>query len=133
MELNISGTLAILVITWLVVQAIKSTKINNHLLPLLSVVIGIAVAFIISFYTKDTKLVQDIVVGAFTGFGATGVNETITKSITAIFDGFAKTFTSDVSSDAKEAVMSDEGLLDKSEAKEADSHENTPTDTTTVS
>lgn len=122
MELSISGTLAILVITWLVVQAVKATKINNHLLPLLSVVVGIAVAFIISFYTNDTKLVQDVVIGAFTGFGATGVNETITKSITSIFDGFARTFSSDVSSEVDEVVN---GVENKT--KEADSNEVTPT------
>lgn len=122
MELNISGTLAILVITWLVVQAVKATKLNNHLLPLLSVVVGIAVAFIISFYTNDTKLVQDVVIGAFTGFGATGVNETITKSISSIFDGFAKTFSSDISSDADEVISDVEN-----KTKEANSDEVTPT------
>ena len=104
MTLNISTSIAILVITWLIVQVLKPTKINNHLLPLLSVIIGAIVAVALSFYTKDTKLVQDIVIGAFTGFGATGINETATKSISAIIDGFVSSFTKDSPSvEVKEA------------------------------
>lgn len=42
--------------------------------------------------THDTKLVQDVVLGVWAGFASTGLNETATKSITSIIDGFANGF-----------------------------------------
>lgn len=92
MTFNVDSNIAILVIVWLVVQVIKPTKINNNLLPLMAVIIGALVAVGLSFYTKDTKLVQDIVLGVWAGFASTGLNETATKSITSIVDGFANGF-----------------------------------------
>ncbi|MBK0040274.1 MULTISPECIES: holin [unclassified Leuconostoc] len=92
MTLNIDSNIAILVVTWLIVQVLKPTKINNHLLPLLAVVIGAIVASGLSFYTNDSKLVQDLVLGVWAGFASTGLNETATKSITTIIDGFANGF-----------------------------------------
>ena len=97
MTFNIDSNIAILVVTWLIVQVLKPTKINNHLLPLLAVVIGAIVASGLSFYTNDSKLVQDLVLGVWAGFASTGLNETATKSITTIIDGFANGF-----SDSKE-------------------------------
>lgn len=61
MTFNIDSNIAILLITWLVVQVLKPTKINNHLLPLIAVVAGALVAVALSLYTNDTKLVQDLV------------------------------------------------------------------------
>ncbi|MBZ6000969.1 hypothetical protein [Leuconostoc gelidum] len=92
MTFNIDSNIAILIITWLVVQVLKPTKINNHLLPLVAVVIGALVAVTLSLYTKDTKLVQDVVLGVWAGFASTGLNETATKSITSIIDGFSNGF-----------------------------------------
>ncbi|TPF02342.1 phage holin family protein [Leuconostoc mesenteroides] len=92
MTFNVDSNIAILVIVWLIVQVLKPTKINNHLLPLIAVVVGALVAIGLSFYTKDTKLVQDIVLGVWAGFASTGLNETATKSITSIIDGFANDF-----------------------------------------
>lgn len=92
MTFNVDSNIAILVIVWLVVQVLKPTKINNHLLPLIAVIVGALVAIGLSFYTKDTKLVQDIVLGVWAGFASTGLNETATKSITSIIDGFANGF-----------------------------------------
>lgn len=92
MTFNIDSNIAILVVTWLVVQVLKPTKINNHLLPLLAVVIGALVAVGLSFYTNDNKLIQDLVLGVWAGFASTGLNETATKSITSIVDGFANGF-----------------------------------------
>lgn len=92
MTFNVDSNIAILVIVWLVVQVIKPTKINNNLLPLMAVIIGVLVAIGLSLYTKDTKLVQDIVLGVWAGFASTGLNETATKSITSIIDGFANGF-----------------------------------------
>ena len=92
MTFNVDSNIAILVIVWLIVQVLKTTKINNHLLPLIAVVVGALVAVGLSFYTKDTKLVQDIVLGVWAGFASTGLNETATKSITSIIDGFANGF-----------------------------------------
>ncbi|MDP0487134.1 phage holin family protein [Leuconostoc mesenteroides] len=90
MTFNVDSNIAILVIVWLIVQVLKPTKINNHLLPLIAVIVGALVAIGLSFYTKDTKLVQDIVLGVWAGFASTGLNETATKSITSIIDGFGK-------------------------------------------
>ncbi|MDC2805542.1 phage holin family protein [Leuconostoc suionicum] len=92
MTFNVDSNIAILVIVWLIVQVLKPTKINNHLLPLIAVIVGATVATGLSFYTKDTKLVQDIVLGVWAGFASTGLNETATKSITSIIDGFANGF-----------------------------------------
>ncbi|WP_353894727.1 hypothetical protein [Leuconostoc mesenteroides] len=92
MTFNVDSNIAILVIVWLVVQVIKPTKINNNLLPLMAVIVGALVAIGLSFYTKDTKVVQDIVLGVWAGFASTGLNETATKSITSIIDGFANGF-----------------------------------------
>ncbi|MBZ1509185.1 phage holin family protein [Leuconostoc mesenteroides] len=92
MTFNVDSNIAILVIVWLIVQVLKPTKIDNHLLPLIAVVVGSLVAIGLSFYTKDTKLVQDIVLGVWAGFASTGLNETATKSITSIIDGFANGF-----------------------------------------
>ncbi|ASR69281.1 phage holin family protein [Leuconostoc mesenteroides] len=92
MTFNVDSNIAILVIVWLIVQVLKPTKINNHLLPLIAVIVGALVAIGLSFYTKDTKLVQDIVLGVWAGFASTGLNETATKSVTSIIDGFANGF-----------------------------------------
>ncbi|ARN63710.1 hypothetical protein BMS97_06175 [Leuconostoc mesenteroides subsp. mesenteroides] len=92
MTFNVDSNIAILVIVWLIVQVLKPTKINNHLLPLIAVIVGALVATGLWFYTKDTKLVQDIVLGVWAGFASTGLNETATKSITSIIDGFANGF-----------------------------------------
>lgn len=92
MTFNIDSNIAILVIVWLIVQVLKPTKINNHLLPLIAVIAGALVAIGLSLYTKDTKLVQDMVLGVWAGFASTGLNETATKSITSIIDGFANGF-----------------------------------------
>ncbi|WP_338753106.1 phage holin family protein [Leuconostoc mesenteroides] len=92
MTFNVDSNIAILVIVWLIVQVLKPTKINNHLLPLIAVIVGAIVATGLSFYTKDTKLVQDIVLGVWAGFASTGLNETATKSITSLIDGFANGF-----------------------------------------
>lgn len=92
MTFNVDTNLAILLITWLVVQVLKPTKVSNHLLPLIAVVVGMLVAVGLSFYTRDDKLVQDIVLGVWAGFASTGLNETATKSITTIIDGFANGF-----------------------------------------
>ncbi|MGN1294684.1 hypothetical protein [Weissella soli] len=92
MTFNIDSNIAILLVTWLVVQVLKPTKVANHLLPLIAVVVGALVAVGLSFYTHDTKLVQDVVLGVWAGFASTGLNETATKSITSIIDGFANGF-----------------------------------------
>ncbi|MGX6466452.1 hypothetical protein [Leuconostoc falkenbergense] len=92
MTFNIDSNIAILVVTWLIVQVLKPTKINNHLLPLLAVVIGAVVAAGLSLYANDNKLVQDLVLGIWAGFASTGLNETATKSITSIIDSFANVF-----------------------------------------
>ncbi|MDC2815770.1 phage holin family protein [Leuconostoc suionicum] len=92
MTFNVDSNIAILVIVWLIVQVLKPTKINNHLLPLIAVIVGALVAIGLSLYTKDTQLVQDIVLGVWAGFASTGLNETATKSITSIIEGFANGF-----------------------------------------
>lgn len=92
MTFNVDLNVAILIITWLVVQVLKPTKINNQLLPLIAVIVGALIATGLSFYTHDNKLVQDVVLGVWAGFASTGLNETATKSITTIIDSFVNGF-----------------------------------------
>lgn len=92
MTFNVDLNVAILIITWLVVQVLKPTKVNNQLLPAIAVIVGTLIATGLSFYTHDNKLVQDIVLGVWAGFASTGLNETATKSITTIIDSFANGF-----------------------------------------
>lgn len=86
-------TIIIIVLTWLIVQAIKSANLPGKYLPLVALAVGIILSVGIALYTGDANLLSDVLVGAWAGFASTGVNETATKSIGAIIDSIGSTIT----------------------------------------
>lgn len=89
--MNIS--VIVLVLTWVLIQALKTAKIPSYYLPLIALVVGVALSIAISLFTGDANLINDIVIGAVSGFSATGANETATKSISAIIDSIGASIT----------------------------------------
>lgn len=86
-------TVIIIVLTWLIVQAIKSVNLPGKYLPLIALFVGIVLSVGISLYTGDANLLSDVLVGAWSGFASTGANETATKSIGAIIDSIGASIT----------------------------------------
>lgn len=88
-----TATVIIIVLTWLIVQAIKSANLPGKYLPLVALAVGIALSVGISLYTGDANLLSDVLIGAWSGFASTGANETATKSISAIIDSIGASIT----------------------------------------
>lgn len=86
-------TIIIIVLTWLIVQAIKSANLPGKYLPLVALAVGIVLSVGIAVYTGDANLLSDVLVGAWAGFASTGVNETATKSISGIIDSIGASIT----------------------------------------
>lgn len=86
-------TIIIIVLTWLIVQAIKSANLPGKYLPLIALFVGIVLSVGISLYTGDANLLQDILIGAWAGAGATGLNETASKSISGIINNIGASIT----------------------------------------
>lgn len=86
-------TLIIIVLTWLIVQAIKSANLPGKYLPLVALFVGIILSVGIALYTGDANLLSDVLVGAWAGFASTGANETATKSIAGIIDSIGASIT----------------------------------------
>lgn len=86
-------TIIIIVLTWLIVQAIKTAKLPGKYLPLIALFVGIVLSVGISLYTGDASLLSDVLIGAWSGFASTGANETATKSISAIIDSIGASIT----------------------------------------
>ena len=70
--------LAVLV-AWVLVQVIKPIVPNSKYVPLLASVIGIIEGCVLAYFTSNSILVFALI-GLFSGFSATGLNETFTKS-----------------------------------------------------
>jgi hypothetical protein len=83
----------IIALTWLIVQAIKSVNLPGKYLPLIALFVGVALSVGISLYTGDANLLQDILIGAWAGAGATGLNETASKSISGIISNIGDSIT----------------------------------------
>lgn len=88
-----TATLIIIVLTWLIVQAIKTANLPGKYLPLVALAVGIVLSVGIALYTGDANLLSDVLIGAWSGFASTGVNETATKSIGAIIDSIGASIT----------------------------------------
>lgn len=68
----------ITLITWVAIQAIKQTNIiNNHWLPLVSILLGTVIGFIASAYIYGTDIYLGTAFGFLSGFSATGLNEVL--------------------------------------------------------
>lgn len=63
--------------TWVSVQAIKQTKIDNRWLPLVSIVVGTLVGFVAASYIYSTDIWLGAAFGFISGFAATGLNEVL--------------------------------------------------------
>ncbi|MBZ5998547.1 phage holin family protein [Leuconostoc gasicomitatum] len=63
--------------TWVAVQAIKQTKIDNHWLPLVSIIVGMLVGCVAAGYIYSTDIWLGGAFGFISGFAATGLNEVL--------------------------------------------------------
>jgi len=63
--------------TWVSVQVIKKTRIDNRWLPLVSILVGALVGFIAASYIYTTDVWLGAAFGFISGFSATGLNEVL--------------------------------------------------------
>lgn len=87
----INGTTiaAIAVVTYLVVWAIKQSKLSNQYLPIVAILIGAVIGIFIGIANGDIKWVAGLVDGVIAGAVSVGGNE-LAKSIGTMFNGGAK-------------------------------------------
>ncbi|MBO2722296.1 holin [Lactiplantibacillus plantarum] len=87
----INGTTitAIAVVTYLVVWAIKQSKLSNQYLPIVAISIGAVIGIFIGIANGDIKWVAGLVDGVIAGAVSVGGNE-LAKSIGTMFNGGAK-------------------------------------------
>ncbi|WP_426665240.1 holin [Lactiplantibacillus plantarum] len=87
----INGTTiaAIAVVTYLVVWAIKQSKLSNQYLPIVAILIGAVIGAVIGIANGDIKWVAGLVDGVIAGAVSVGGNE-LAKSIGTMFNGGAK-------------------------------------------
>ncbi|WP_080485947.1 holin, partial [Oenococcus oeni] len=79
----------IIAAVWFVVQSISATKLPSKFLPLVSIVVGIIISVAYSYLSsKNIQLEQDLFFGLFAGFSASGLDDTLTKSISGLIDSF---------------------------------------------
>ena len=69
---NPNGILAILIVTFILVQCIKQTQLDNKWMPLVSVSVGLVIGLIIGCFTS-TGFLFGAVDGIISGFSATGL------------------------------------------------------------
>ena len=81
-ELGIGSVAAITAICYIIAEFIKTTKINNKLIPSLCGVIGIILG-VVGIYTiagfPATDWLNAAAVGAVSGWAATGLHESLTS------------------------------------------------------
>lgn len=87
----INGTTiaAIAVVTYLVVWAIKQSKLSNQYLPIVAILIGAVIGIFIGIANGDIKWVAGLIDGVIAGAVSVGGNE-LAKSIGTMFNGGAK-------------------------------------------
>lgn len=76
--LGITGVAAIVVICYLLAEAIKATKLDNKWLPVLCGVFGGALGVMAMYIMADfpaTDYITAVAVGIVSGLAATGVNQ----------------------------------------------------------
>lgn len=77
-------TTLIIFLTWAIVKALKAAKLSNRYLPMIALLIGIMLSFIISVFIQDDNLITNLLIGAWSGVASTGANETASKIMNAI-------------------------------------------------
>lgn len=89
--LNYSAIPVIVVICYVVITAIKSTKINSKFYPLISCVLGALLAsamfYIFPEFIGAASLTAAIVSGAVSGLAATGTNQVFKQLLKAAENG----------------------------------------------
>ena len=89
--LNYSAIPVIVVICYVVVTAIKSTKINSKFYPLISCALGAFLAaamfFILPDFIGAATLTAAIISGAVSGLAATGTNQVFKQLLKAAENG----------------------------------------------
>ena len=89
--LNYSAIPVIVVICYVVVTAIKSTKINSKFYPLISCILGALLAaamfFILPDFIGAASLTAAIISGAVSGLAATGTNQLFKQLLKAAENG----------------------------------------------
>ncbi|KGH67057.1 holin [Oenococcus oeni IOEB_C23] len=88
-NVDVTALIIIIAAVWFVVQSISATKLPSKFLPLVSIVVGIIISVAYSYLSsKNIQLEQDLFFGLFAGFSASGLDDTLTKSISGIIDSF---------------------------------------------
>ncbi|KGH55212.1 holin [Oenococcus oeni] len=112
-NIDVTALIIIIAAVWFVVQSISATKLPSKFLPLVSIVVGIIISLAYSYLsTKNIQLEQDLFFGIFAGFSASGLDDTLTKSVSGLINNFV-------------------GVL-ISKATDSTSTDSSSTDTTTV-
>ncbi|OIL67652.1 holin [Oenococcus oeni] len=88
-NIDVTALIIIIAAVWFVVQSISATKLPSKFLPLVSIVAGIIISVTYSYLSsKNIQLEQDLFFGLFAGFSASGLDDTLTKSISGLIDSF---------------------------------------------
>ncbi|MDN6968760.1 holin [Oenococcus sp. UCMA 17063] len=88
-NIDVTALIIIIAAVWFVVQSISATKFPNKFLPLVSIVVGIIISVVYSYLSsKNIQLEQDLFFGLFAGFSASGLDDTLTKSVSGMIDSF---------------------------------------------
>lgn len=66
-------------ITWVVLQAVKQTRIDNRWLPLLAILIGGVIGAVAALFIYGTDAWIGAAFGTLSGFASTGLNETLNR------------------------------------------------------
>lgn len=89
--LNYSAIPVIVVICYIAITAIKSTKINSKWYPLISCVLGAILAaamfFVVPEFIGAASLTAAVISGAISGLAATGTNQVFKQLIKAAENG----------------------------------------------
>ncbi len=88
-NIDVTALIIIIAAVWFVVQSISATKLPSKFLPLVSIVVGIIISLAYSYLsTKNIQLEQDLFFGIFAGFSASGLDDTLTKSVSGLINNF---------------------------------------------
>ncbi|MGR8822502.1 holin [Leuconostoc citreum] len=63
--------------TWLIIQVIKQTKIDNRWLPILSIIVGALIGLLAAFFIYNSDVWLGAAFGILSGFASTGINESL--------------------------------------------------------
>ncbi|SYW16187.1 holin [Oenococcus oeni] len=88
-NIDVTALIIIIAAVWFVVQSISATKLPSKFLPLVSIVVGIIISVAYSYLSsKNIQLEQDLFFGLFAGFSASGLDDTLTKSVSGLINNF---------------------------------------------